>query len=1085
MAAKALNQNDLVEIIRSNTQMVTDVSKAIFDAADPKQIYMSEKFESTMSAYVNVMEVIYGRKGLYSKLIGVFNHMFARIASLPKIGLIQVIQQKMTLRAAVTIIRDLMRFSSKITKIISDNTVKNAKNALNMKMIDSVFSSVTHIINQTRALELTPIDFIKLKWIRRYFTKLKVLLRALDDVLNTRGWNNKTLFINMLLVRLSVDMLKDIIDVINEIKIIKSSARISMLTRTMKPFTKFLRKLSEIALIPITPLTLYTLLMVKASVILLTDIFDIIIASKVSAFKLFVAKKRIRAIIKIIPHLNMLLWRLGHLKISTRAVVKLLLLEIALKNMAKALASLLLIAPIMGLVVLLSPILILGFWALAKIFNVLGIIARRSLKARAVIGILYMGLLINIILLMGAKIGLLVLLGLTLWKGMKALIVFLSTLIVVFSLVLLIGLLAIAAMPLMDLSIVGLDVMAVSVAMITLIALELLLLQNIRIDQNAVKNNVHIVIDTCKDIIRGLFEEEEVNENTEDNVFKKFFRSVFKGIGMIVEAALSSAIFVMTFVSVTMIILVASQLSLLAKIKLDRGTISENVSMVVGTARYIIDTLFATEEEKEKHESKGWFSRMITHVFTGIGDIIDGILAVAFLATTFVSIAMIMLIALELKLLMKVKLDTATIKENVTSIMSTAREIITTIFAPEAEKEDASQKGWFSKFINWAFPHLAPIIDGILAIAYLSTTMIAIGMLTLIAKNLKTIQGFDIDVSAVTLKTQQIISTAKAVISAVTAPIETNEKQGKGFLRKLLEFVLPDNLTAIIDGLMAIGFLATSVACVGMLAKIAENLVTIQKTPDLTGISTKTQTIISTAKTVISAALAQGKSEVEIDSSTESKLRTLISATDLVYDLANKCNQLNTISIDGTQKGELIAGSIVRMTEKISDIATISGVENSIRLLDNYGKFIDKVNGVNVENIKQTTSMFEQMARFSESIAGNFDGLAESLNEKIMPLIEELKGLMEKLPGQIEVASAKTTNAIQNMQDTVSGKTPTRNEIAAQVKAEQPSLTGAELQAEIDRRIRTQVSNMSNSIVSKLDEIKRMFTEGTAKVATT
>ena len=110
MAAKALNQNDLVEIIRSNTQMVTDVSKAIFDAADPKQIYMSEKFESTMSAYVNVMEVIYGRKGLYSKLIGVFNHMFARVNSLPKIGLIQVIQQKMTLRAAVTIIRVLMRF---------------------------------------------------------------------------------------------------------------------------------------------------------------------------------------------------------------------------------------------------------------------------------------------------------------------------------------------------------------------------------------------------------------------------------------------------------------------------------------------------------------------------------------------------------------------------------------------------------------------------------------------------------------------------------------------------------------------------------------------------------------------------------------------------------------------------------------------------------------------------------------------------------------------------------------------------------------------------------------------------------------
>ena len=183
MAAKALNQNDLVEIIRSNTQMVTDVSKAIFDAADPKQIYMSEKFESSVSAYVKVMEVIYGRRGLYSRLIGVFSHVATRIASLPKIGLIQVIQQKTSLRAAVAIIRDLMKFSRKITKIISDNTIGNAANALNMKLIDSIFSSVTHIINQTRALELTPMDFIKLKWIRRYFIKLEVLLQALNNVL--------------------------------------------------------------------------------------------------------------------------------------------------------------------------------------------------------------------------------------------------------------------------------------------------------------------------------------------------------------------------------------------------------------------------------------------------------------------------------------------------------------------------------------------------------------------------------------------------------------------------------------------------------------------------------------------------------------------------------------------------------------------------------------------------------------------------------------------------------------------------------------------------------------------------------------
>ena len=81
-------------------------------------------------------------------------------------------------------------------------------------------------------------------------------------------------------------------------------------------------------------------------------------------------------------------------------------------------------------------------------------------------------------------------------------------------------------------------------------------------------------------------------------------------------------------------------------------------------------------------------------------------------------------------------------------------------------------------------------------------------------------------------------------------------------------------------------------------------------------------------------------------------------------------------------------------------------VKRSKEITDNYIKFIDKVNGVNLENLKTTERLFENIAKFSESINGNFDKLAEALNDKIAPLLEELKGLMEKVPQHIDKASA-------------------------------------------------------------------------------
>jgi len=42
------------------------------------------------------------------------------------------------------------------------------------------------------------------------------------------------------------------------------------------------------------------------------------------------------------------------------------------------------------------------------------------------------------------------------------------------------------------------------------------------------------------------------------------------------------------------------------------------------------------------------------------------------------------------------------------------------------------------------------------------------------------------------------------------------------------------------------------------------------------------------------------------------------------------------------------------------------------------------------------------MAEFSKSISGNFEGLADAINDKIMPLLEELNGSLDKTNKNIE-----------------------------------------------------------------------------------
>ena len=96
---------------------------------------------------------------------------------------------------------------------------------------------------------------------------------------------------------------------------------------------------------------------------------------------------------------------------------------------------------------------------------------------------------------------------------------------------------------------------------------------------------------------------------------------------------------------------------------------------------------------------------------------------------------------------------------------------------------------------------------------------------------------------------------------------------------------------------------------------------------------------------------------------------------------------------------------------KLSSVSS-SQVSNSQKMLTNYGTFIQKVNTIDINKVKTTSDMFQKMTEFSESVNGDFDKIADAINEKLMPVLEELRKLMEDIPRQVREATSKATASI-------------------------------------------------------------------------
>ena len=386
-----------------------------------------------------------------------------------------------------------------------------------------------------------------------------------------------------------------------------------------------------------------------------------------------------------------------------------------------------------------------------------------------------------------------------------------------------------------------------------------------------------------------------------------------------------------------------------------------------------------------------------TLLIGGIGYLLTLMLPgiIAFTVTSvslLISIGAMLLVAGMLVGLAEFKFEEGTqekVREKTKLIIDTAHDIMNAMFRGWTKDESGeltsneSEESGFKRFFKGLFQGGAMVVETLASSLVLVMTFVSVTMLLATAAMLEVIGKVDLNSPTITSNVGMVIGVAHGVIDAVlnkeTPATKGTPEDKKGPIRSLLSGVgdVFKGIKNIIDGVLSFGFIAFTMVSIGMITLIAKNLKYLE------GIELNQKTV-------------------------EAKVQTVIGTAN---SLINHINESN-INKDNVKKVELTKNFMKQIEKTVGHMSKIGEMNNQgqfDKAIDSYVRFVDKINTVKLENLQTATNMFEKMAEFSKSINGNFEGLADSINDKIMPLLEQLNESLNKTNENIENGSFGVT----------------------------------------------------------------------------
>lgn len=922
------------------------------------------------------------------------------------------------LEAALDPVADTYEVLQKMFGIIDETKIMpNPLLKLKAKLMKTRIRNGIIIMNgilaelQTDIQAITPSDKEKLEQFDDILEPIKNIFELIDVI-------NKTPLPNMVLFKLRARRLRRRVLLVAEL-MTQLQAEIQNLSNSKSTDTKAVRKVQ------------ITMNAIKD----MMDVFNTIagISIKLIAKGRFIAPA-VRMMIKQFDLFDKLIDRISKLKDTRKANHKLRRMEEIVRSIAILATTMILLVPILALFILVSPVLILGVLVFALVTRVVIMLAKTTASAKTVLLIVAITLIIGAFIVMAAMMLLLVLVVDKLKDGIGTIVAFTLGIIAFMAVLALLGLGVQYVAPFIAMAVLGIVLVTVAVGAILIMAICLKLLEFINLDTDLIKDNVKVVIDTALECMMLAFgPQSDPRGPNQDTSFLDVIGGVIVNI---IRALAASIILVLTVISVVAILLIATMLRILATIdkkKLEEG--AENAKLAIQTAGEIINSLFGPQDiDKEDGSGNSIFGALLTYVFEPLGKILQAIFAYYYIGIMVIAMGMILLLTTMIRLI--ANFDSGMIekgKANAKLAVQAAAEIVVDLFRGDDSDRTPSDRGGLLCVVGYVFgKEFEDIVRAVLAIAYVGVLILAMVMISFLAKQLAVLGELD---GGILQKAKEnavlVVKTCVEIMDTIfNGSADADTSEGSSWFKKMLRWVLPEDLFFMINAMVKIGKLALLVIAVGAIGKLAEQLTTLSKfNVSAATAKQKAKAVVDAAGTLVSnlKTLSNGVDASDDDMSKIYDLCTGLSKIPTALQpVANNLMKLNGYKTDDITTAGLTGVKVIStMKQLVEDIDSIScdvdgvnkrldiidrisktvgsfvkveseDVKNSKDITENYIKFFKQVDSMDLKKLQHTDWLMRSWASISRDLKGDFEGLAKTVNQHIMPMLEKVNETLEK-----------------------------------------------------------------------------------------
>ena len=1040
------NQKNLAKTIKSQIDNLDTIINVIVKAASSKTILLANSQLSNIKVYQTTLSTLFDKKGVVT-LIAQHTAELSKLQS-SKLPNYKVLS-KMT--------KKLLGFANEIAAINID-VAKLTELKDKLTPVTDVVASITEVFTNIANMKIPGVFttiFFKIKLGLRRIRGLKSSINSLNHLTPALTVSKVSL---MLLSEFTSKISGIFTDISKTPLGILVFLKIRMISFFLRRTKHIIREVDRIGNLIARRGGLKDALILSAVFNMLESVFSSIKAIKVGIFM----QIKLRRILKTIRLLDRIVRRISRLRLRPKALLVLTNLQLIFTALATLLFTAILVTPIVLLSIPAMVMLLVGIKIFAFIMRMIINTLTRLAFTQSIKGILAITLIcgmlfmVAVMLLTISQIAEIVMDSI--WTTVKFLLVVVLITVIIAGFGALVGLMA----PFMLVAGVGLLLMLVIIGIIYLIAAALKFIQMLDLDAEKIKENVRIVIDTCREIIENIFqkEDEEIQES-DKGWLSSLITYIGGGLTMIIQAVMAVAYLALMMAGVLAILLMATMLRLIQELELDVPKIEQNVELVIDTCKLIMDLVFGEKDSSTKESDKTWLESLFDYIGSGLLMIIKAVLAVAFLACALIAITMILIMAAQLRLLQELELDVPKIEQNVELVINTCFLIIRSLFDRDEERDKPSSKSFLVALIDFICPELALIIEAIFAVAFLAMSIFVILLINLLALQLRGLQEIDLNGDAISENVETVCQTAQQVINSLYDRDEQPDKpSSKSWIRRLLEFLGLDGLLTIIDAILALAWLGMTVGMINMVHLIAKQLEEVGKIQLSSSITKKVEEVCNTADKVSSIVKNRKVQSGSSDSKAMkilkwmfpkladiveeiSKMRwvsSIMSTVGVVTQVADTLKTIDSLpNISGIyKKAEYVcdtADEIARMVtertavpiyegysrlsflERLHDVLVdlnyvpTNGAKRAEKSIDGHLKLIEKINSIDIKKLETSAKMFEHMSDFSRSINGNFKGLAEVINKELLPLLLKIEKIFKETNSILKQTESNTANA--------------------------------------------------------------------------